>query len=364
MRDVVECKGLGHLSRRAFLARATGTIAAISSMGGLARAQTLSPKVLRYSDHEPLGNMRTRFTKDILFPAIERQSGGRLRVEDQWNGELAGAYQALGIVGNSDTTDIATVVPEYTANELPLHQIFKSFPMGPTGARQVEFFRRVYQEIPEFSDELVKNDLVAIYFGTGYPVAFYSTAPIEDLSGVVGGRWRTASFWHRDFLSNAGATPVSMHWGPEVYAALSKGELNGLMVNIDSGYDLKVHEAAPNILASKDLWLGHLYLLTMKKSVWDGLAADEKDMIQRGAEEAYRSLGSTMDASFDAQVDVLRRAGANVRVLHTDEARAFQAMTQYKAVQAAWAEQQRDKGLTQVGPVLDKVSSVMSRFMD
>ena len=76
------------------------------------------------------------------------------------------------------------------------------------------------------------------------------------------------SFWHQDFLRNTGAVPVTMPWGEGVYKALQGGTLDGLMVNVDSGYDLKVHETAPHVLISKDLWLGHVYLLVMNKTTW------------------------------------------------------------------------------------------------
>ncbi len=37
-------------------------------------------QTLTYSDHEPLGDMRTRFINDVLFPAIEKESQGRLKI--------------------------------------------------------------------------------------------------------------------------------------------------------------------------------------------------------------------------------------------------------------------------------------------
>ena len=102
-------------------------------MPGAASAAT----ILRYSDHEPLGGMRTRFLKDVFFAAVEKESNGRLKIEDHWDAELASGYDALRAVGKGEVADVATVVPEYTAKELPLHQIFKSFPTGPAGAKQV-----------------------------------------------------------------------------------------------------------------------------------------------------------------------------------------------------------------------------------
>ena len=244
--------------------------------------------------------MRTRFLKDVVFPAIETESNGRLKIEDHWDGEIAAAYDALGAVAKG-ATDIGTVVPEYTAKELPLHQIFKSFIKGPVGGRQIDFFNRVYSEVPAFPAELDKNNIVPIFFGTGYPVAFFRNTPMAGLDELKGGRWRSASFWHLDFLKNAGATPVTMHWGPEIPEALKAKTLDGLMVNVDSGYMLKVHETAPHVLVSKDLWLGHVYILTMNKGVWSSLAQEDKDAIGRAAKKSYETLGAVMDKSFDTQ---------------------------------------------------------------
>lgn len=351
-------KASRQLGRRAVVKAAAG-MAALALTHGTAIAQTTVPRILRFTDHEPWGGMRTRFLKDVLFPAIARESQGRLKVEDHWNGELAGPYEALGVVGKLATADMGTVVPEYTAKELPLHQLFKSFPVGPTGDKQVQFFRRVYKEVPAFSEELAKNGLVDVYFGTGYPVAFYSTVPIADVAGVASGKWRSASFWHLDFLRNAKASPVTMHWGPEIGVALKDHTLDGLMVNVDSGYMLKVHEMAPNVLVSKDLWLGHLYLVAMKKSVWDSLAREDQEAIRRAAEWSYRTLGQVMDDSFDTQIEELQRAGAKVRVLSQQEAHTWQAMTQYREVQAAWIRQQQAQGLSNAAAVLDQLSALL-----
>lgn len=362
MPDTRNTSPLSHPSRRAMLKTAIA-IAAFALAGGTANAQSPSPTVLTYSDHEPLGGMRTRFLKEVFFPAIERQSNGRLKIEDHWDGELASAYDALGAAGSAAGVDMATAVPEYTADALPLHQVFKSFPVGPTGDAQVGFFRRVYREVPELSEEFARNGVVAVYIGTGYPVSFFSKEPLAGLDGLRGGRWRTASFWHRDLLRNTGATPVSIPWGPGVNEAFAKGELDGLMVNVDSGYMLKVHEMAPNVLASRDLWLGHAYPVVIKKSVWDGLASEDRDAILRAAGEAYPLLGGVMDASFDRQIDELRKAGARVRVIDRDGALAWQDGTGYRQVQQAWVEQQEAKGIDDAGSVIDRVAILLGSAM-
>jgi len=350
------------LNRRRFLASSAGAVLSAGVFSKAGAQVATAPRILKFSDHEPLGGMRTRFLKDVVFPAIERESNGRLKIEDHWDGAVAKAYDALGAVSKDRSTDMATVVPEYTAKELPLHQIFKGFPVGPTGGRQVDFFNRVYAEVPAFPAELETNDIVQIFFGTGYPVAFFSTAPLADLDGVSGGRWRSASFWHLDFLRNVGATPVTMHWGPEIYDALKAKTLDGLMVNVDSGYMLKVHEAAPHVLVSKDMWLGHVYILAMNRSVWDGLEQQDRDAIRRAATASYRALGSVMEQSFDEQVDALQQAGATLRVVDRKEATSWADAARYDEVQSAWAQKQAASGVD-AATVLAQVTAIMDDML-
>lgn len=79
------------------------------------------------------------------------------------------------------------------------------------------------------------------------------------------------------------------------------------MVNVDGGYQLNVHKVAPNVLYSEKLWMGHVYLLVMNKDTWDKLAQQDKQAIERAAATAYQTLGTVMNASFDAQVAELKK---------------------------------------------------------
>ncbi|WMY73276.1 TRAP transporter substrate-binding protein DctP [Buttiauxella selenatireducens] len=337
----------------------SGKMLAIALSALLIPTTVSAAQILKYSDHEPLGGMRTRFIKDVFFAEIEKESQGRLKIEEHWDSELARSYDALGAVKEGKVADIATVVPEYTPKEFPLQQIFKSFPTGPTGDQQVEFFRKAYATIPEFQAELTKQNVVNIFLATGYPVAFFSTKPLNHLDDIKGTQWRSASFWHQDFLKNSGAIPVSMPWGDAIYDALKAGRLDGLMVNVDSGYQLNVHKTAPNILISKDLWLGHVYPLVMNKNTWDKLAEEDKQAIQRAAAKAYQSLGSVMDSGYDAMIKDLRNNGANVRELTSNEVAQWENTTHYQQVQEKWLKEQESQGVKDVRPTMQKVTVLL-----
>ena len=320
---------------------------------------TAAAQILKYSDHEPLGGMRTHFINDVFFPAIERESHGRLKVEAHWNGELSSSYKALDTVSQGKTVDMSTVVPEYTADKFPLHQLLKSFPVGPTGDDQVKLFQKLYTDVPELNVEMTNNHIVNIFSATGYPVAFYSTKPIHNLADIKESKWRTASFWHRAFLTNTGAIPVIMPWNDKIFQALQDKSLDGLMVNVDSGYTLNVHKVAPYVLVSKSLWLGHLYPLVMNQDTWNSLPQEDKDAIHRAAESSYRQLGVVMDHSFSEQIKALQDGGATVNIIKPEDLNNWVQKTRYKEIQADWVSEQEDKGVKGASSVLNKLTKLL-----
>ena len=127
-----------------------------------------------------------------------------------------------------------------------------------------------------------------------------------------------------------------MAWGPGVSDALKDGTLDGLIVNIDSGYDINAHKPAPNILVSQKLWLGHEYIIALNKSIWDNLAKADKDAIERAAESSYSVLGEIMNTSFTRQIEILRADGAEVRIMNDDEVSFWENSTDYENVQDKW----------------------------
>ena len=98
-------------------------------------------QTLTFTDHEPMGNMRTQVTRQF-FRLVEQESKGRIRIDHHWNGELSSSYDAYETVREGTKADMATVVPEYDSQRMPLHQLFKSFLAGPSGEAQVALIRK------------------------------------------------------------------------------------------------------------------------------------------------------------------------------------------------------------------------------
>ena len=317
-------------------------------------------KTLRYTDHEPYGNMRTRFIKEVFFSAIEKESQGRLKIDAHWNGELSSSYDALKTLNHGEKADIGIVVPEYTAEQLPLHQIFKSFPVGPhNGNAQVDLFHRVFQQYPQFANELERNNLVNLQFFLGYPVGFFNTKPDVKLNQLQGSKWRTASFWHQSFLRHAGGVPLTMPWNVKISDSLRNGQLDGLMVNLDSGYDIHAQRAAPFIQYSPSLWLGHVYLLVINKNTWNALDGQDKEAIRRAAASTEKQLGASLDSGLASLATTLEKEGAKLHLLSRNELNEWRTVTRYQQVQTEWVAQQERKGLKDAGMLMQGIAALL-----
>ena len=324
-------------------------------------SDSAAARTLIYSDHEPLGNMRTKFLNEILFPAIERESEENIKIVPHWNGKLSTSYKALPIVQEAKDAQIAVVVPEYFADDLPMHQIFKSFPVGLTGQEQVDFFRSIYEKIPALKSEVDKQNLHVIFIATGFPAAFFSHKPLNDLSSIKNQKWRSASFWHKDFLQNAGAIPITMPWGKKVFEALANGSLDGLIVNIDSGYDIKAHTEAKYIAVSTKLWLGHAYLIAMNKDVWNSFSTKEQEAFNRAADFAYNQLGAVMNLALTEQIEILKADSANVRLLTNEEVSLWEQLTNYRNVQDKWVREKVEAGFDDAPKILEAVRNFLKK---
>lgn len=331
------------------------TLAALCLAAGLlhsAAAQT----VLRYSDHEPYGNMRTRFINDVFFKHVEAESGGRIKIEPHWGGSIAQAHDELQALADGKT-DIIVAVPEYSAEQLPLNQLFKGFMIGPLATNKYKLCAASTPTSPNSPPNYQKNGATPLIIATGYPVAFFSVKPLQTLDDIKGQTWRTASFWHRAFLKNAGAIPTNSRWGEETYAKLKNGEIHGLMVNIDSAIDIKAYEHAPYALVSRDFWLGHIYPVVISNPKWASLNEEDKAAITRAADKSYAELGKIMDENYAQILKTAQEKGVTLRELTPAEVAAWGEASDYRAELDRWAQEQEQNGTVGATAVLAKLKA-------
>ena len=151
---------------------------------------------------------------------------------------------------------------------------------------------------------------------------------------------------------------MNIRWGQEVFDALKNKTLDGLMVNIDSGYDINAHKVAPNILTSQKFWLGHEYIVAMNKNAYDKLSEDDKRIIELAAENSYKKLGKIMDESFFKQIELLKSEGVDLKILSDYEVQSFVKSVDYEKIQDKWAYENSAEN------VLNSIRKYMKKFVN
>ena len=113
----------------------------LTFLASVAGAKTLT---FKYSDHDPPGGMRTDFLKNVWLPEVEKQTGGKLKVQDFWGGALMGSKEIYRGIGDG-VTNMGFVYPGHYPGQLVSFTIFKLFPRGPaTFEDMVWFYKKVY----------------------------------------------------------------------------------------------------------------------------------------------------------------------------------------------------------------------------
>ncbi|WP_208607793.1 hypothetical protein [Rodentibacter myodis] len=144
---------------------------------------------------------------------------------------------------------------------------------------------------------------------------------------------------------------------------LANGKLNGLMVNIDSAFDINANESAPYALVSKELWLGHIYPIVISSKRWASLSDDDKKAFERAAEIAYAQLGDMMDKNYADLLDAANAKNTLVRELTSAEVKQFAEATRYRDVQQNWAKKQEAEGVKNAQKVLQQIDRILTDSM-
>lgn len=319
--------------------------------------------LIKYSDHDPPGGMRTQFLKDVWLPEIVKQTEGKVKVQDFWGGALMSSKEILKGIADG-VTDIGFVYPGHYPGQLVSFTIFKLFPRGPSKfENMVWFYRKVYQEIPEFKAELQKANQMTILFTAGLPGAFTGRRPLSSLDDIKGDKWRAGDKWALRYLKNAGAVPVSVPWD-DTYMALQTGTIDGCFTNYDGLHMMKFDEVASNLLVSKQLWFAMPFIHNVNLNFWDGLPKDIQKAILKACSIAEQKFQKTYEEAFDKVMAEQKAAGYKVTVMSKEDVLKWENAEQLETMQEQWVKEAVAGGLKTAPSVLEKMRSLHKQALE
>ena len=172
---------------------------------------------------------------------VEAHSDGTLRIHPVWAGALLSSDQSM-IELRHGVADIGLITPIYAKGGAQLIRAQTGFYGGAsTFAEQVALYRCLSGRFPEFDRELSGLRVLAVQGGT-LPGLILRERPVKQLEDLRGLRIRGPTEM-LTLLKDLGADPVNMPMG-EVYSALAKGVLDGVVAPVDTLKSLHFSEVA------------------------------------------------------------------------------------------------------------------------
>lgn len=318
---------------------------------------------LKYSDHDPPGGMRTEFLKNVWLPEIVKQTGGQVTIQDFWGGALLGSKEVFKGIGDR-VTDMGFLFPGHYPGQLVALGIFRLFPRGPSKfENMVWLYRKVYEEVPEFNEELKKVNQKVLLFTAGLPGAFVTTKRITKLDDIKGYKWRAGDKWGLRFLENAGAVPVSIPWG-DVYMALQTGTIDGCFTNYDGLHMMKFDEVAQNLLISKELWYAIPFIHDINLDTWNSLPKEIQQGVLKACEIAEQKFARTYDEAFDKIMAKQKASGYKVTVMSKEDVLKWENAEKLEKMQQQWVQEAIAAGLKTAPAVMQKVKALVKQAID
>ena len=172
---------------------------------------------------------------------VEQRSGGRLRVQPYWSSSVLSSEHSMAELRHG-VVDVGLITPIYARGGAHLIHAQAAFYAGLTTIpQQVALYRCLERYDPQFARELDGLVVLAVQ-GGNLPGIVTRTREVKSLDDLRGLRLRAPAEL-LEVLRRFGADPVDMPMG-EVYSALAKGVLDGVIAPADTLRSLHFAEVA------------------------------------------------------------------------------------------------------------------------
>ncbi|MFZ5692490.1 MAG: TRAP transporter substrate-binding protein [Pseudomonadota bacterium] len=311
--------------RRTFLTSAAATLA-LPAFARFASAQ--SPQVVLKLHHflAPTSNAQVRFLSPWA-KKIEREAGGRIRIDLYPNMQLGGTAAQLYDQVRDGVIDIAWTLPGLTPGRFPKIEVFElPFVANRSAVANAQAVQALYEA--QLRDEF--RDVQAICVWAHDQGVIHSIKPVATLTDLKGLKLRAPTRLSAEAVRALGAHGVSMPV-TQVPDALSARAIDGCLVPWEVVPSIKVAEYTKfhaEFAASPVLYTA-TFILAMNRRRYESLPLELKKVIDANSgQSAARAAGRMWDDQAAAVADAVKERGNTIVRIERAEAERWQKATQ------------------------------------
>ena len=247
---------------------------------------------------------------------VNEYSGGAITVNTTWGGT---AYDDFKILDAMESGAVNMTTFGHMPHTGILNYLgFPGFAPGGTEAC-LDMFNAVCFDDPECSalvqGELAEHNMKFLNVLPGGANAFCTKYPFTDLASLVAG---SSSFGNFDAaIFEKLGFQVTAVTPPETYDALQRGMIDGTQMGFTPMVSMQWYQVAPYWALDGTYTAGNF--ITVNLDWWNGLTAEQQDIIQRAADDTADWSMAKYDAEIEANIAEVEEATGNKFVVFSDE---------------------------------------------
>jgi len=209
---------------------------------------------------------------------ISERSGGRMRIQPYWSSSVLSSEHSMTEIRHG-VVDVGLITPIYARGGAHLIHVQAAYYAGlTTFPQQVALYRCLEQRDPQFGRELAGLEVLAVQ-GGNLPGIVTRNRAVNTLDDLRGLRLRAPAEL-LEVLRHFGADPVDMPMG-EVYSALAKGVLDGVVAPADTLRSLHFAEVA-HYFNTLRVPRGAYAARAIGVARWNALTDEERAILREG----------------------------------------------------------------------------------
>jgi TRAP-type C4-dicarboxylate transport system substrate-binding protein len=236
---------------------------------------------------------------------VNSRSGGTLVIKPSWAGALLSSEHSMEELRHG-LADIGLITPIYVKGGAHLIRLQSGFYIGTTTMEaQLALYRCLESGNEQFAEELKGLKILAIQGGS-LPGLVTTNKPVRSLDEMRGMRLRAPTEL-LGVLEALGADPVNMPMG-DVYSALAKGVLDGVVAPLDTFRSLHFAEVA-DYYTELVVPRGAYPARAMGLARWNQLSAAHKQVLEEGIAVWEAALASQVELAMTEGLTEARDGG-------------------------------------------------------
>ena len=253
---------------------------------------------------------------------VAQRSNGTLRIVPSWSGALISSENSM-IELRHGVADIGLITPIYVKGGAHMIRLQSGFYSGTTTfADQVDLYRCLATSSEQFARELAGLKVLAVQGGSlpGIITTNKKLLSLDDLRGMrVRGPTELLGV-----LQELGADPVNMPMG-DVYSALAKGVLDGVVAPLDTFRSLHFAEVA-NHYASLQIPRGAYPARAMGMTRWNQLSDFHRQVLEEGIKVWEEALAQQTELALAEGEKLAHEEGVEFTEFPADQQQRFDAL--------------------------------------